>query len=162
MPWFINAKSSFRPSKCTKCRRRSFINKFISTQYFGLQRPLNTYAMSPAPKDRALKDRAATMLYECFCPRVRFGIQQSIMPYAYCLGFYFCLHNYYLLTLGISNYIMKGCVHKRKLFRRFLSAKPLKSADSAGGLPDKNLVKTLRSKKRDIHHLKPKKKHVND
>ena len=48
-------------------------------------------------------------------------------------------------------------MYKRKLFRRFLSAKPLKSADSAGWLPDKNLVKTLRSKKRDIPHLKPKK-----
>ena len=162
-PRSANAKSSFRTSKYTKYRRRSFKNKFISTQHFGRQRPLNTYAMTPALKDRALKDRTATGLYGCISPRVQFGIQQLILPYACCLGFrfrvhfHFCLHNYYLSTLGISNYTMKGCVYKRNLFRRFLSAKPLKSADSADWLPDKNLVKTLRSKKRDIPHLKPKK-----
>ena len=115
--------------------------------------------MTPALKDRAPKDRAATRLHGCICPRVQFGIQQPILPYAYCLGFCFCfcLHNYYLSTLDSSNYILRGCVNKRKLFRRILSVKPLKSADSAGWLPAKNLAKTLRAKKRDIPYLKPTK-----
>ena len=138
-PWSANAKSSFRPSKCTKCtkyRRRSFKNKFISTQYFGWQHPLNTYAVSPA-----LKDRAATRLYGCICPRVQFGIQQPILPYAYCLGFHFCLHNYYLSTLGISNYTMKGCVYKRNLFRRFCPRNLLNQLTQLTGFLTKILSK---------------------
>ena len=127
-------------------------NTVISTQYFGWHHPLNTYAMS-----LVLQDRTVTILHGRICPRVQFGTQHPIPPYAYRFGFCFCLHNHCFSTFDRSSYVSRGCVNKRKLFRRILPEKPLKSADSAVWLPAKNLTKTIRAKKRDIPYLRPTK-----